>query len=60
MTDADERAGGWLKDFRNHLIEAKDRTLELTVSRPGTAMWNEMKENARLTSERNDDRARRP
>ena len=56
VTDPDERAGDWLKDFRDHLIEAKDRTFELTVSRPGTSMWNEMKENARLTSERNDER----
>lgn len=56
VTKADERAGGWLKDFRDHLVEAKDRTFELTVSRPGTALWNEMKENARLTSERSDER----
>ena len=56
ITDDDERAAAWLKDFRDHLIEAKDRTFELTVSRPGTAMWNEMKENARLASERSDRR----
>lgn len=56
LTDPDERAGNWLRDFRDHLIEAKDRTFELTVSRPGTAMWGEMKENARLASERNDER----
>jgi hypothetical protein len=49
----DGRAGGpreWLQSFRNHLIEAKDRTFELTVSRAGTALWDEMKENARLAS----------
>jgi hypothetical protein len=49
----DDRAGGprdWLRDFRDNLIEAKDRTFELTVSRPGTAMWSEMKENARGAS----------
>jgi hypothetical protein len=49
----DDRAGGpreWLRDFRDNLIEAKDRTFELTVSRPGTALWNEMKENARGAS----------
>ncbi len=49
----EERAGGpreWLGEFRDHLVEAKDRTFELTVSRPGTALWNEMKENARGAS----------
>jgi hypothetical protein len=49
----DDRAGGpreWLRDFRDNLIEARDRTFELTVSRPGTALWNEMKENARGAS----------
>jgi hypothetical protein len=49
----DDRAGGpreWLDNFRDNLIDAKDRTFELTVSRPGTAMWNEMKENARGAS----------
>jgi hypothetical protein len=49
----DDRAGGpreWLRDFRDNLVEAKDRTFELTVSRPGTALWNEMKENARGAS----------
>ncbi len=56
VTGADERASGWMSKFRDHLIEAKDRTFELTVSRPGTAMWNEMKENARLASERSDER----
>jgi hypothetical protein len=49
----DGRAGGpreWLQSYRDHLIEAKDRTFELTVSRAGTALWDEMKENARLAS----------
>ncbi len=49
----DGRSGGpreWLDEFRDHLIEAKDRTFELTLSRPGTGMWNEMKENARGAS----------
>jgi hypothetical protein len=49
----DDRAGGprdRLRDFRDNLIEARDRTFELTVSRPGTAIWNEMKENARGAS----------
>jgi len=52
----DDRASGWLKSFRDHIAEAKDRTFELTVSRPGTAMWDEMKENARLASARPDQR----
>ena len=54
VSDADERAGNWLANFRDHLVEAKDRTFELTVSRPGTALWSEMKENARLASERRE------
>lgn len=53
----DERAGGvneWLAAFRDHLVDARDRTFELTVSRAGTALWDEMKENARLGSGRAD------
>lgn len=53
FTDADDRAGSvgsWLKKFRDGLVEAKDRTFELTVARPGSALWREMKENARLAS----------
>jgi hypothetical protein len=57
---ADDRAAGgvreWLAEYRDHLVEAKDHTFELTVSRAGTAMWNEMKENARLASARPDQR----
>jgi hypothetical protein len=53
FTTVDERAGAaqWLHRLRDGLIEAKDRSLELTAAVPGTAMWNEMKENARLASE---------
>ncbi len=53
FTDVDERAGGvadWLGNFREGLIEAKDRSLELTIAHPGGALWGEMKENARLAS----------
>jgi len=53
----DERAGAvgeWLSEFRDHLIEAKDRTFELTVSRAGTKLWDEMKDNARYGSSRSD------
>jgi hypothetical protein len=53
FTDADSRAGSvadWLRKTREGLLEAKDWTFELTASAPGTALWNEMKENARLAS----------
>lgn len=49
FTAADERAGG---TFLDHLREARDRVLELTLAYPGTKLWGEMKENARLASER--------
>lgn len=49
FTDADTRAGG---TFLEHLREARDRVLELTVARPAGQLWAEMKENARLASER--------
>ena len=51
FTDVDERAGDWLARFREGLVEARDRTLELTVAAAGTALWGEMKENARLSSQ---------
>jgi hypothetical protein len=53
LTANDERAGGigdWLRKAREGLIEAKDRTFELTVALPGSALWKEMKENAELAS----------
>ena len=53
FTDVDERAGAvpeWLRKVRDGLIEAKDRTFELTAAGPGSALWSEMKENARLAS----------
>lgn len=57
FVEPDPRAGGvgdWLQRTREYLVEAKDRTFELTVAKPGTALWNEMKENARLASKRQD------
>lgn len=39
--------GGWL----DNLTEGTDRVVELTAARPGGALWNEMKQNARLASE---------
>lgn len=44
---ADERAGG---AFLDHLREAKDRVLELTLATPGGKLWGEMVENAELAS----------
>jgi len=49
FTDADTRAGG---TFLDHLREARDRVFELTLARPAGKLWAEMKENARLASER--------
>jgi hypothetical protein len=49
----DRRAGDvadWLRNLRDGAVEAKDRTLELTASAPGTALWNKMKQNARGAS----------
>ena len=48
FTGADERAGG---AFLDHLRDARDRVLELTLAIPGGALWGEMKENAQLASE---------
>jgi hypothetical protein len=59
FTDTDERAGGvadWLRKTRDNLVEAKDWTLELTAAAPGSALWREMKENARMSSEHPDKR----
>jgi hypothetical protein len=53
FTDVDDRAGrvgDWLKKLRDGLVEAKDRTFELTAAAPGTKLWREMKENARVAS----------
>ena len=44
---ADERAGG---AFLDHLREAKDRVLELTLATPGGKLWGEMVQNAELAS----------
>ena len=47
FTAADERAGG---AFLDHLSEAKDRVLELTLANPGGKLWGEMVQNAALAS----------
>ncbi len=53
FTDRDERSGAiseWLKKAREGALEARDLTFELTAAVPGSALWHEMKENARLAS----------
>ena len=46
-----ELAGGtWLDRMRDGVVEAKDRTIELTAAVPGTVLWSEMKENGELAS----------
>lgn len=58
FTDVDERAGGfrdWMHKFREGLTESKDRSLEFTLAKPGSASWKEMKENARIASGHPDE-----
>jgi len=53
ITGDDQRSGGaadWLKKVRDRLVEAKDRTFELTTARAGGALWGDMKRNAMLSS----------
>jgi hypothetical protein len=51
FTDKDDRAGAdWLSKLREGVVGAKDLTIELTAAAPGAALWDEMKENARLAS----------
>ena len=45
---ANERAGG---SFMDHLRDARDMVLELTLARPGGLLWKQMKENAALASD---------
>jgi hypothetical protein len=59
ITRPDERAGGvadWMHKLRDRLLEAKDRTFEITTARLGTAMWSEMKRNAALSSDATDSK----
>jgi hypothetical protein len=44
----------WLRKLREGATEAKDRTLELTASLPGTMLWDKMKQNALSSSRRRD------
>lgn len=49
FTDNDKAGANWLKKLRDGALEILDRTFELTASKPGTLLWDEMKENARLS-----------
>jgi hypothetical protein len=50
ITDRAGDVADWLRKTRDGLVEAKDRTFELTVAGPGSVFWHKMKENARLSS----------
>jgi hypothetical protein len=52
FTRQDRAGASWLDRFRSGGLEILDRTFEITASKPGTLLWNEMKENARLSSEK--------
>ncbi|MEO6405565.1 MAG: C1 family peptidase [Ferruginibacter sp.] len=48
---SDDKAGtNWLNKLREGAADILDRTFELTASKPGTLLWNEMKENAVMAS----------
>ncbi len=50
FTDDDKATVNWLSKLRDSTLEIKDRTFELTSSKLGTMLWDEMKENAKLAS----------
>ncbi len=50
FTNDDKADANWLNKLREGALEILDRTFELTASKPGTMLWNEMKENASLAS----------
>ncbi|HVG15279.1 MAG TPA: C1 family peptidase [Chitinophagaceae bacterium] len=52
FTNDDRASANWLQKLREATLEIKDRTFELTASKPGTMLWDEMKENAQLASKR--------
>ncbi|HYO22577.1 MAG TPA: C1 family peptidase, partial [Flavisolibacter sp.] len=55
FTNEDRASANWLQKLREATIEIKDRTFELTASKPGTMLWDEMKENAKLASKKPSD-----
>ena len=50
FTNDDKAGASWLTKLRQGTLEILDRTIELTASKPGTMLWDEMKENAMLAS----------
>ncbi len=52
FTNDDRASANWLQKLREATLEIKDRTFELTASKPGTMLWDEMKENAKLASKK--------
>jgi hypothetical protein len=50
FTTDDKASANWLAKLREATLEIKDRTFELTTAKPGTMLWDEMKENAQLAS----------
>ncbi len=54
FTEEDRASANWLSKLRDATLEIKDRTFELTSSKPGTMLWDEMKENAQLASKKTD------
>ncbi|HYK46931.1 MAG TPA: C1 family peptidase [Parafilimonas sp.] len=51
FTNTDRAGTSWLNKLREGTLEILDRTFEITASKPGRALWGEMKENARLSAE---------
>ncbi|MEO6733510.1 MAG: C1 family peptidase [Ferruginibacter sp.] len=52
FTNDDRASVNWLAKLRDSTLEIKDRTFELTSSKLGTMLWDEMKENAQLASKK--------
>jgi hypothetical protein len=52
FTDKDKARANWLDRLRDGTMEILDRTFELSSAKLGTMLWDEMKENAKLASQR--------
>jgi hypothetical protein len=55
FSDDDKQRAAWLEKLRDSTLEIKDRTYELTASRPGRLLWDQLKENAQLASKTSQD-----
>jgi len=55
FTTDDRANANWLNKLRDATLEIKDRTFELTSSKLGTMLWDEMKENAQLAASKKTD-----